>query len=216
MIKGTLDGSVSRLYCYYHGPMRAVLSDTSLPPVIRGTELAATGGRIVFIPNEWTELNFMDIREKWNSGNSQLNHLESSGYLDIYTSKEEADKVKLLLKDFHLPENLKHGQYIKAFEDKDIIKKYLESKEKAEQEFVMQPKHYFDLDKGMGGSSQSVQKNTETIYNVNTDTSKFDKIVELVQKQAEQTTKQTEQMTKMMETMQQVMLAMVNQINNNK
>lgn len=215
MIKGTIDSSVSQLYCYYHGPMRSVLSDTSMRPVLTGTDLAAVGRRIVFVPNEWTILNYADVREKWESGNSQLNALEASGYLDIYTKKEDADAVKELLKDFHLPDKLKHGQYIKAFEDKDVIKKYLESKVKAEQDFVMPKKKYFDLDSGITTPTQQT-KAPDTIHTVNTDTTKFDKIVELVQKQAEQTAKQTESMTKMMETMQQVMLALVSQVNKEK
>ena len=213
MIQGTIDSSVGKLYCYYHGPMRAVLSDMSLRPVFASADtLATTGQRIVFLPNEWTEINYADIREKWESGHSQLNHLEATGYLDIYTSKEEADKMKELLKDFQLPENLRHGKYVKSFEDKDVIKKYLEQKKKAEQEFVMpEQQKYFDLDKGLGVKTAAQKQ--DTIQTASTDTSKFDKILEMVKAQAEQNAKQVEQMNKMMETMQQVMLALISKKN---
>lgn len=213
MIKGSLDGSVSRVYMYYHGPMRAVLSDLSLKPVMSDAESVGTGRRIVFLPNEWTEVNYSDIREKWETGNSQLNHLEASGYLDIYTDPKDVAEMKELLKDFHLPDNLKHGQYIKAFEDKDIVKKYLEQKkqESDAEGFTMSPQHkYFDLDKGIGVAKYSGEhEKVGTIGSVDKSTDKFDNIVKLVEKQVEQSTKQAEQMTKMMETMQQMLVTML-------
>ena len=211
MIKGNVESCAGRLYMYYHGPIRAVLSDLSLQPRTPSEDVISTGHRIVFIPNEWTELNYSDIREKWETGTSQINQLEKSGYLDIYTDIEDVKRVKELLKDFHLPDNLRHGQYIKAFEDKDVIKKYLEEQEskKANEEFVMpEKKKYFDLDKGLSGIEKT-QTKPDDVYTVNTDTSSLNRIVSLVEKQVEQSTKQAEQMTKMMETMQQRMLAMI-------
>lgn len=217
MIKGRLDGSTGSVYLYYHGPQRAIISDMSLPP--RGSsEGVSTGLRIVLFPNEWTELYYSDIRTKWETGTSQLNMLESSGYLDIYTDAEEVKKVKEKLADFSVRIADRHGSYIKELEDKDIVKKYLESQEKkasAESEFKMaQPaaqKKYFELGTPLvGAESGQVAKEVENT------TEQMSQMAALIEKQLEQSNKQAEQMTKMMETMQQVMIALASNLNKDK
>lgn len=221
MIKGSLDGATGRIYLYYHGPQRAILSDMSLHPKLV-SEGVATGLRIVLFPNEWTELNFSDIREKWETGSSQLNRLEASGYLDIYTDIEDVKKVKELLKDFTVGTDERHGGYVKELADKDAVNKYLSEKQAEKpvedsSEFVMpkpvQQKKYFDLGTPLVGKEQNVPKD---VNNVSTDTTNMDKMVAVIEKQIEQSNKQAEQMTKMMETMQQVMLALASNLNNNK
>lgn len=221
MISGSLDSSTGRIYLYYHGPQRAILSDVSLQPKVM-SEGVATGLRIVLFPNEWTELNFSDIREKWDTGTSQLNMLEKSGYLDIYTDPKEAAQVKELLKDFVIPEEHKHGGYIQELADKDVVKKFLEAKTlapKAEDEFKMAqpaPKKYFELGQPMVGPQveQDMHSGSTTIENESG--KQLNKMVSLIEKQMEQSNKQAEQMTKMMETMQQVMLALASNLNKDK
>lgn len=219
MIKGSLDGSTGRIYLYYHGPQRAILSDMSLPPRI-ATEGVATGLRIVLFPNEWTELNYSDIKEKWETGSSQLNRLEASGYLDIYTNIEDVKAVKEQLKDFNVGSIDRHGGYIKALADKDVVKKFLESKAlapNAEDEFKMAqpaPKKYFELGQPMVGPQVEQDTNSGSTTIKNESEKQLNKMVSLIEKQMEQSNKQAEQMTKMMETMQQVMLTLASQLNN--
>lgn len=219
MIKGSLDGSTGRIYLYYHGPQRAILSDISLQPKL-DKEGVATGLRIVLFPNEWTELNFSDIRDKWETGTSQLNRLESSGYLDIFTDIEDVKKLKEQLKDFTINTTDRHGGYVKELADRNAINNYLAEQAtkvatpvEEESGFTMskptQPKKYFELGTPLVGADS---KNT-TVHTVNTDTTQFKQMANLIEKQMEQSNKQAEQITKMMETMQQMMLAFASTIN---
>lgn len=214
MIHGSLSGHVGDIYLYYKGPQRVVLSDVNITGSI-GPGGVSTGLRIVLFPREWTTVPYESIRVKFETGTSQLNHLVNDGWVELYTDKEEAAKVKAAMSsETKLDPRLRDGVYIKHLKDANkytTIPVPQETKAIDEHEgFVMEkPKHeqrFFDLNNFPKPTPYA--DNKPTVQNVASD-DKADKMFELLKVQYEQSSKQAEQLSKMVETTQQLVAAVL-------
>lgn len=201
MIKGLDAGFNGTVYIYYRGPIQLVLSDVSAG--YKPTPSPAdTALRVVLRPNKWTEVPYACIKERWETGLSQLNFLAKDNYVDIYTDPKEVAQVKRQQAGESLPQQPAEVSETPVPETNTdsgfTLNKPVESK-------------YFDLAKLGALSSekpvQTAEPKRETLDNINVgeidNTNKH--LYEIMMKQAENANKQTEQLGKLMETTQQMM-----------
>lgn len=94
MIRGLSSNYSGRIYIYYRGPQRVVLTDAHAGFKPMGADMATTSLRVVLNPNSWTECDFSAVKEQFNEHRGRLYLLEQDGYVDIYTDKAEVDAIK--------------------------------------------------------------------------------------------------------------------------
>lgn len=212
MVHGDLSGHVGKLYIYYKGPQRIVLSDVSGPQYASGNSSGvSTGLRVVLFPNDWTEVDFATIRDKWETGTSQLNYLDKDGWVDIYTDPEEVAHIKR--SQGKPDERLRDGLYRTENETQPAAAPKQEVTNA--DGFVMPvPKQkYFDLN-NFPKPVENAPAQPETTAKPNIDTvstsnPEVDKLLDIIQKQYAQSAKQSEQLGKMVETTQQLVNAVL-------
>lgn len=95
MIRGLSSDYTGRIYIYYRGPQRVVLTEAHDGFKPMGGDMATTSLRVVLNPNSWTECNFGEqLKAAFNDHRGRLYHLEKDGYVDIYTDKAEVEAIK--------------------------------------------------------------------------------------------------------------------------
>lgn len=230
MIHGLTRGYSGIVYIYYRGPMRVVLSDMNAG--YSNSRATDTALRIVLNPFDWTEVDFSFIKDRWESGESQLSYLERDGLVDIYTDVNEVKLLKdrLSKNNISAREAAKEGVFVSNWED--IKEKEAHALNKpsfisentthlagtAETNAVdscdgfnictpVQTKNstYFDLNSlSRLSNCEQNQGPVETIHNVNTNNSELSDLITVIKNQSENTSKQLDQLAKVMEGMQQL------------
>lgn len=202
MIYGDLS-TAGRIYMYYKGPMRVVLSDMSAGFRNQPGLEAETALRIVLHPKSWTEVDFSLIRAKYQTGSSQLNYLEKDGYLDIYTDPKEVERVKDCMAKGIDPHNKVPNASVADGFVMPQQKKYFDMSD------FPKPTPVMDENFTTSVPANEVVKD---INNVSTDTTAMKNVIDLMKQQMEQQAKQVDQLTEMVKSSQNLMAEMLKSI----
>lgn len=183
MIRGLSSDYSGRIYIYYRGPQRVVLTEAHDGFKPMDGDMATTSLRVVLNPNSWTECNFGEqLKAAFNDHRGRLYHLEKDGYVDIYTDKAEVEAVK-------------QG---KSFAEAHVVQEAV-----VQQTPPVQQKQYFNMQ--MFTSNQPQQSQPSALPA----NSALDPVSDALKTQQELMQKQMEAMLKMTESLN----TMINKVN---